>query len=208
MVAKINHCSSLYSALAYNQEKVNEGLGKILGTNMVMEPADGRFSIASSMADFERLMPAHIRTQKPVIHVSLNPHPDDKLSDEQLADIGREYMERLGYGGQPYMIFKHEDIGRKHIHVVASRVQTNGKLVPDRFEKERSAKIVANLEREYSLIPAKGQAQGEAWRLAPVDVSQGNLKTVTQRTPCAERQVSLRFVREIPFTTFAISHRY
>lgn len=176
MVAKINHGSSLYSALAYNQEKVNEGLRKVLGTNLVMEPADGRFSIASSMADFERLMPAHIRTQKPVIHVSLNPHPDDKLSDEQLADIGRKYMERLGYGGQPYMIFKHEDIGREHIHVVASRVQTDGKLVLDRFEKERSAKIVADLEREYSLIPAKGQTQGESWRLAPVDTSQGNLK--------------------------------
>jgi hypothetical protein len=176
MVAKINHGSSLYGALAYNQEKVNEDLGRVLGTNLVMEPADGCFSITSSMADFERLMPAHIRTQKPVIHVSLNPHPDDKLSDEQLADIGREYMERLGYGGQPYMIFKHEDIGREHIHLVASRVRTDGKLVLDRFEKERSAKIVTYLEREYSLIPARGQTQGEAWRLTPVDASQGNLK--------------------------------
>ncbi|MFT4222360.1 conjugal transfer protein MobB [Dysgonomonas sp.] len=176
MVAKINHGSSLYGALAYNQEKVNEGLGKVLGTNLVLEPTDGRFSVASSMMDFERLMPAHIRTQKPVIHVSLNPHPDDKLTDEQLADIGREYMERLGYGGQPYMIFKHHDIGREHIHIVASRVQTDGKLVPDKFEKERSAKIVTDLEREYFLIPAKGQTQGEAWLLSPVDAPQGNLK--------------------------------
>lgn len=176
MVAKINHGSSLYGALAYNQEKVNEGLGKVLGTNLVMEPADGKFWIASSLADFERLMPAHIRTQKPVIHVSLNPHPEDKLSDEQLANIGREYMERLGYGSQPYMIFKHEDIDRQHIHIVASRVKTDGKLVPDRFEKERSTKILADLEREYSLIPAKGQTQGEVWRLAPVDTLQGYLK--------------------------------
>lgn len=68
MVIKINHGSSLYGALEYNQEKVNEGLGKVLGTNLVMEPTDGRFSIASSMADFERLMPTYIRTQKTVIH--------------------------------------------------------------------------------------------------------------------------------------------
>lgn len=176
MVAKINHGSSLYGALSYNQEKVNEGLGKVLGTNLVMEPADGKFSIGASMADFERLMPSHFRTKKPVMHISLNPHPDDKLTDAQLSDIGREYMQRLGYGGQPYIIFKHEDIDRQHIHIVASRVQTDGKLVPDRFEKDRSAKIVADLEREFNLIPAKGQAQGEAWQLASVDVSAGNLK--------------------------------
>lgn len=176
MVAKISHGSSLYGALSYNQEKVNEGLGKVLGTNLVMEPADGKFSIGASMADFERLMPSHIRTKKPVMHVSLNPHPDDKLTDAQLSDIGREYMQRLGYGGQPYIIYKHEDIGRDHIHIVASRVQTDGKLVPDRFEKDRSAKIITDLEREYSLIPAKGQVQGEAWQLAQVDASAGNLK--------------------------------
>ena len=176
MVAKISHGSSLYGALSYNQEKVNEGLGKVLGTNLVMEPADGKFSIGASMADFERLMPSHFRTKKPVMHVSLNPHPDDKLTDAQLSDIGREYMQRLGYGGQPYMIFKHEDIERQHIHIVASRVQTDGKLVPDRFEKDRSTKIVADLEREFSLIPAKGQTQGEAWQLSPVDASAGNLK--------------------------------
>lgn len=32
------------------------------------------------------------------------------------------------------------------------------------------------MEKEYNLIPANSQKQGEAWRLAPVEVSQGNLK--------------------------------
>lgn len=176
MVAKISHGSNLYGALSYNQEKVDEGLGKVLGTNLILEPADGVFSMGASMADFERLMPAHITTKNPVIHISLNPHPDDKLTDEQLSEIGREYMERLGYGAQPYMIFKHEDIDRQHIHIVGSRVQPNGRPVPDNMEKRRSAAIVEDLERKYNLIPAKGQKQGEAWQLAPVDVSAGNLK--------------------------------
>lgn len=39
-----------------------------------------------------------------MIHLSLNPHPDDRLSDGQLEAIGREYMEKLGYGDQPYII--------------------------------------------------------------------------------------------------------
>ena len=52
MVAKINIGSNLYGALAYNQEKVDEGLGKILGSNLVFEPADGQFNVSECIEDF------------------------------------------------------------------------------------------------------------------------------------------------------------
>lgn len=175
MVAKFSHGSSLYGALSYNQEKVNEGLGKVLATNLVIEPNDGVFNVTSCMEDFERFMPSHIRTSKPVIHISLNPHPDDKLTDQQLADIGREYMEQFGYGGQPYMIFKHEDIGREHIHIVSTRVRTDGSIISDSKNYERSRKITDSLEQKYGLH-SKEKSQGETWQLTPIDVSQGNLK--------------------------------
>lgn len=175
MVAKFSHGSSLYGALTYNQEKVDEGLGKVLATNLVIEPTNGVFNVSDCMQDFEQFMPSHIRTSKPVVHISLNPHPDDKLTDNQLADIGREYMERFGYGGQPYMIFKHEDIGREHIHIVSTRVRTDGSIISDSKNYERSRKITDLLEQKYGLH-SKEKNQGEAWQLTPIDVSQGNLK--------------------------------
>lgn len=175
MVAKFSHGSSLYGALSYNQEKVNEGFGKVLATNLVIEPNDGVFNASDCMQDFERFMPSHIRTSKPVIHISLNPHPDDKLTDQQFADIGHEYMEQFGYGGQPYMIFKHEDIGREHIHIVSTRVRTDGSIISDSKNYERSRKITDSLEQKYGLH-SKVKSQGEAWQLTPIDVSQGNLK--------------------------------
>lgn len=176
MVAKINIGSNLYGALAYNQEKVNEGLGKILGANLVFEPTDGKFNISECMDDFMQFVPAHFRTEKPVFHVSINPHPDDRLIDEQLTDIGREYMERLGYGNQPYLIFKHEDIGREHIHIVSLRVDSNGKKIDGYKEHERSKEITEHLERKYNLNPAEGQKRSEQWELTPVDISKGDLK--------------------------------
>ena len=165
MIAKINTGNSLYGALAYNQEKVDEGMGKVLATNLVCEPMDGSFSVQATATDFARWLPSpeHLPTKKPVIHISLNPHPDDKLADNQLADIGREYMERLGYGGQPYLIFKHEDIGRDHIHIVSLRVDCEGKLIKDSFEHKRSKEITELLEQKYGLIPAQGQKQTELW---------------------------------------------
>lgn len=178
MIAKINTGNSLYGALAYNQEKVDEGMGKVLATNLVCEPIDGHFSVQGCAADFARWMPSpeHLPTKKPVILISLNPHPDDKLADNQLADIGREYMERLGYGGQPYLIFKHEDIGREHIHIVSLRVDCEGKLIKNSFEHKRSKEITELLEHKYGLIPAQGQKQPELWQLTTVDPAQGNLK--------------------------------
>lgn len=176
MVAKINIGSNLYGALAYNQEKVDEGLGKILGSNLVFEPTDGQFNITECMNDFMQFIPAHFRTEKPVFHVSLNPHPDDRLTDDQLTDIGREYMQKLGYGDQPYLIFKHEDIGREHLHIVSLRVDSTGKKVDDYKEHERSKEITEDLERKYNLHPAEGQKRSEQWELTPVDASKDDLK--------------------------------
>ncbi len=176
MVAKINVGSNLYGALAYNQEKVNEGLGKVLGSNLVFEPTDGHFNVTECMNDFMQFVPAHFRTEKPVFHVSLNPHPDDRLTDDQLTDIGREYMEKLGYGNQPYLIFKHEDIGREHIHIVSLRVDSTGKKIDGYREHERSKEITEQLDRKYNLHPAEGQKRSEQWELTPVDASKGDLK--------------------------------
>ena len=176
MVAKISTGQSLYGALAYNQEKVDEGHAKILAANLVLQPEDGQFSIGDCMKDFQRWMPSHYRTEKPVIHISLNPHPDDVLTDEQLTAIGEEYMQKLGYGNQPYLIFKHEDIDRRHIYIVSLRVDSTGKKINDSNEYRRSKAITEELEQKYGLHPAEGQKKGEDWQLTPVDNDKGNLK--------------------------------
>mgnify|MGYP000479589188 CR=1 FL=1 len=98
------------------------GHGKVLLTHIVREPVDGRFNVAATAEDLLRWMPSHYRTEKPVVHVSLNPAPEDRLDDGQLAEIAGAYMERMGWGGQPYIVFKHTDIGREHIHIVSYNI--------------------------------------------------------------------------------------
>ena len=176
MIAKITVGNSLYGALSYNQEKVNHELGKVLASHLVCEPMDGIFNVAETAADFESFLPLHYRTEKPVIHISLNPHPDDKLSDEQLADIAQEYLEKLGYGDQPYMIFKHSDIEREHIHIVSLQVRSDGTKISDSKIGLRSKAITEELEKKYGLHPAEGHKQGERWLLNPVDHLKGNLR--------------------------------
>lgn len=108
MVAKISFGSSLYGALAYNGEKINKEEGKLLATNKIFDDCSGKTSIANALRDFQRYLSPHIRTEKPVVHISLNPHPDDVLTDMDMENIAREYLERMGYVNQPYMVYKHE----------------------------------------------------------------------------------------------------
>src|SRR5680860_1415285 len=145
MVAKINVGISLFGALSYNQEKIDKGEGKILCSNKVLLPMDGSLNMSFCLRSFENHMPKDIKTEKPVIHISLNPHPDDNLNDEELSDIAQEYMEKLGYGDQPYVVYKHEDIDRHHIHIVSLRVDEKGRKIDDKFEFKRSKDITCLL---------------------------------------------------------------
>ena len=100
MVAKISVGSSLYGALSYNGEKINKEEGRVLSTNKIYVPPDGKIGIPEMVEDFKNYMPKTGRTKKPVLHISLNPHPDDVLSDSDLTNIAREYLDKLGFGEQ------------------------------------------------------------------------------------------------------------
>ncbi|GAB6122407.1 conjugal transfer protein MobB [Dysgonomonas termitidis] len=176
MVAKINSGSSLFGTLSYNQEKVEQGKGKILFGNRMIQHVDGTYNMYLNIKSFELYLDANKRTERPVLHISLNPHPDDKLSDEQLSTIAQEYMEKMGYGNQPYLVYKHEDIDRHHLHIVSIRVDENGKKLNDSYEKRRSEKIRKELEQKYNLIPAEKQKQSDTLSLKPVNIKDGNIK--------------------------------
>lgn len=113
---------------------------------------------------------------KPVVHVSLNPAPEDRLDDGQLAEIAGAYMERMGWGGQPYIVFKHTDIGREHIHIVSVQVAQDGRKINDSRRNEHSVAVTEELEREYGLHPAKGRRREKGQGIVPADYTRGDLK--------------------------------
>ena len=143
MVAKISTGGNMFGALAYNQNKVDSEEAKVLFSNRMLLSEDGHFSIGECMRSFEMQMPVQLSTKKPILHISINPHPEDVLTDRQLSDIAKEYMRKLGYGDQPYLVYKHTDIDRHHIHIVGLRVDENGKPVEIRFrERGESEKLI------------------------------------------------------------------
>ena len=176
MVAKITIGSSLFGAIKYNADKVNEGKGQLLETNKIFNNGTGKVDIVQALHDFERHMPMQMRTEKPVIHISLNPHPDDRLTDKELTEMAHEYMQRMGYGDQPYIIVKHEDIDRHHLHIVSVRVDEQGKRINSDFPKRRSLAIVQDFEQRYNLHKGEKRENKHQNPLHPVNPDTGDIK--------------------------------
>lgn len=106
MIAKISATENLGRTLGYNFKKVEKGEANILLAAELYQSKEGRYTMEDVLADMQALILEKYRTKKTVFHCSLNPHPDEKLSDETLMQIAKEYMEALGYGNQSYIVFK------------------------------------------------------------------------------------------------------
>lgn len=154
MIAKISSSENLAGALGYNFKKVVSGDASVLLAEGLYANPEGGYTMEEVLSDVQAAIPKKCRTKNVVFHCSLNPHPDEKLSDEQLTQIAQEYMQTLGYGEQPYIVFKHNDIEREHIHIVSLRVNSAGEKINDKFENRRSKRITDHLERKYGLIPS------------------------------------------------------
>ncbi len=176
MVAKVGHGTSLFGAISYNKLKVDDENGKVLFAQHIIESADGNFQMQDILHSFEPYLAANKRTEKPVIHISLNPNPADKVSDEAFSEMAQRYMNELGFGEQPYIVFKHIDIERTHIHIVSVRIKADGSCISDAYEKRRSMDICRALERDFNLTPAEKGERQSVIPLQKVNYRQGNLK--------------------------------
>ncbi|MEZ7684174.1 conjugal transfer protein MobB [Prevotella histicola] len=182
MIAKISSTENLGGALGYNFKKMQHNEAVVLCVNELRKGFDGTFQMDKVLADMQRAIPEQCRTKKTVFHCSLNPHLDEKLTDEEFTQIAKEYMEALGYGKQPYIVFKHNDIAREHIHIVSLRVDFDGNKINDKYEGRRSKKITDALEKKYNLIPSSKVSERTTTETPKVNVVQGNIKEQVANT--------------------------
>ncbi|WP_312296939.1 conjugal transfer protein MobB [Chryseobacterium sp.] len=177
MVAKIGRGNNIYGALLYNQGKVLNNNGEILHLNQMKETADGNYTAMQLLTSFAPYLLANKNTEKTALHISLNPDPKDSIADEDYIKIAKEYMQKLGYGEQPYVVFKHTDIERTHIHIVSTTVDCKGVKISDSFEKKKSMEICRELETKFNLSHAtEKQFYESSIPFNPVNYTTGNIK--------------------------------
>ena len=177
MIAKISPPSKdLMKTLTYNFRKVDRDQADILLSGQLS--ADGRLTAERVFREMTAYIPSGARTKNIVFHASINPRPDEPLSDDRLRTIAHEYLRRLGYGDQPFIVFKHRDIAREHIHLVSTRVRHDGSKIRDTMEHVRSTRIMRSLEAKFGLLPS-GHSQkkmGVSAQPSAVDINAGDIK--------------------------------
>lgn len=149
MVVKIYApAPSTSSAVQYNERKVAEGKASVIFSSGIDDPRN-------PMKTFERYENGSIRTEKMSFHASINPSITDNMTDEQVREFARRYMEKMGYGNQPFILYKHTDTGRVHYHLVSVRVDENGRKIPDFRERKHSQEIMKELAPEFGYSVGK-----------------------------------------------------
>jgi hypothetical protein len=64
---------------------------------------------------------------------------------EQLKNHALDIMQKLGYGGNPILLYEHSDTVNRHVHIVTSRIEKQGKKINDSFEKQRANNILSEI---------------------------------------------------------------
>lgn len=154
MVAIIKTGSSIRRTVFYNENKVAEGKAVLLATQNY--PADGQLLTAQQRyLMLEKTASLNSNVKRNSVHISLNFAPGEELDEGKLIAIANDYMERIGFGDQPYIIYQHHDAGHPHLHIATTLVQQNGKSIRmQNIGKKLSEPARIELEKKYGLVAA------------------------------------------------------
>ena len=155
MVAVIKTGHSVQRILNYNENKVKEGKAQCIGQgNYPMEPHQMNFTMKYNRLTRQAELNPNVTRNS--VHISLNFDTTEKdLEKEKLMKIASEYMERIGFGKQPYLVYQHHDAGHPHIHIVSVKIQADGRRIDMQNIGKNQSEIARKLiEKKYGLVVA------------------------------------------------------
>lgn len=171
MVVRITSPNSLQKALNYNEQKCKKDKADcIFAGNYLLEPR--RMNFHQKMERMQDLITRNERTKKSnTLHISLNFDPSEKLAGDKLIQIAGAYMDKIGFGSQPYLVYEHHDAGHPHIHILTTSIQPDGRRIDTyNIGRNQSEQARKELEKSFGLIPAQGKKTAQVTGIRPIDV--------------------------------------
>ncbi|MEO7991494.1 MAG: relaxase/mobilization nuclease domain-containing protein [Chryseolinea sp.] len=170
MVAKVISGKDIQGALNYNEQKVMEGNATCIQANLFKKDVD-QLNFYDKLNRFGDLNDRNRRTKTNTLHISLNFDVTEKLSVDDLNKIASGYMDKIGFGNQPYLVYEHRDAAHPHVHIATTLIQENGKRIPIHYlGKNQSEKARKEIELEFGLVQAQSKSREQKEVIAPVDV--------------------------------------
>jgi hypothetical protein len=169
MVAKITMPLNITRALNYNEKKVSQGQAEFIYAGNFLKDAE-QLTFHDKLNHFKKLIDLNERTKTNTLHISLNFDPSEKLNKQTLVQIAFSYMEKIGFGKQPYLVYEHHDAGHPHIHLVTTNIKSDGsRILIHNIGRNQSSKARVEIEQEFGLVKATRRKQEHQQKLQPVN---------------------------------------
>lgn len=169
MVAVIKTGHSIHRIVNYNENKVKGGVAKCISAANYPKDAD-KLSLKNKLNRLLHQAALNTNVSRNSVHVSLNFDPAENHSKEKLEAIANTYMERIGFGNQPYLVYQHHDAGHPHIHIVSIKVREDGSRIDTQnIGRNQSEKARKEIEREFGLVKAEDSKRLKEYMPKPLD---------------------------------------
>jgi hypothetical protein len=169
MVIVIHQSAHTQNALQYNEKKVKVGVATFFDSRNTLSVNPFMYDEKHRLKNLLDIEKVNTRVKKKCLQISFNPSAEDyqKLGDKTIRLEIRNMMEHLGYGNQPFFVYKHKDLERVHFHVVSTRIdRVTGRKIKDNYEKEKLQRFVKSLEEKYQLTQ-KTTKEEPVFRFSP-----------------------------------------
>ena len=168
MVAIIKTGHSLHKVFYYNENKVKERVAECIGAGNYPIDVD-KMGLTVKLNRFLKQLELNENVKRNSVHISINFDPSENHSKEKLMAIADSYMEKIGFGEQPYLVYQHHDSGHAHIHLVSINVKRDGTRIDmQNIGKNRSEPARKEIEEVFELVKAQGNKNGPDFQLKPI----------------------------------------
>ncbi len=168
MVAIIKTGHSIHNIFNYNENKVKQGVAECIGEGNYPIDVD-KMNGTMKLNRFLKQLELNDNVKRNSVHISLNFDPSENHSKEKLMDITDTYMEKIGFGEQPYLVYQHHDSGHPHIHLVTIKVRTDGSRIDmQNIGRNQSEIARKEIEKSFGLVVAEGRKNKQTTEILPI----------------------------------------
>lgn len=182
MVARIRSGKSVKGAINYNEQKVKQGKASLIGAHSYPKEIT-QMNFHEKLNRLQKLTALNTRAETNCLHVSLNFDPSEKLTTEKLNQIAESYMQSIGFGNQPFLVYEHNDAAHQHIHIVSTNIEKDGKRISlHNLGRTRSETARKEIEVSFGLVRAGERHNLDFRPLRPINLEKAEYgKSETRR---------------------------
>ncbi len=143
---------------------------------------DGRFDIKDIAVQFKAVADQNSKLTKYIWHQSFSFPKDEVPTNSQIETISKEFSDVFGFQNNQLITFKHTDKDHEHFHIVANRIDYNGKTTAkDSDNFKRIGNFCRDMETQLGLTPVPNMFCLQPKKQGDKNISMYNQSSIAQK---------------------------